>query len=883
MASHSLSHRVTKRISQAFAPALCVVLAASLLVCLTPYVREADALDTDTRASLVEMFRSAQERADAAVEYALATGGDPLHALADVHRAAGTDPSLESLSIRSRATLPARYSLTAEGTVTYAKQQGIWNTCWAFADIGALESAILKYEKKARGTLADATSDKLSLGNLPAQPDLSEHALAWYNFTLENAATAGDQAGEGTYRADRTPKNVLNAGGNFNIAMSKLFAQESLTTESHMPYTYRVQTGDGYAFSDNLAAMYDDATADLDWGLDETIARTFTDTGYRIDDVLRLPDPAQCEFEDDTRTYLGYNPAATEAIKETLMDVGAVSVDVMAETSNWWDVQTGEHTNYDAWCQYYGGNEDSNHRVLIVGWDDSYPAANFTGSVSGAPEGDGAWLVKNSWGSAQGSKLLGLAEGTEWGLPANAAAGTDTAAAAGSRAADSSGTGFYWVSYYDHSLGCPTAYKVAPLQSANHHTYQYDHLGTAAFGGALLNDAPCAMANIFTTNRAEVLDAVSVYTALPGATADIDIYLLNETDTLPTDGRLIRSQKTVLEYEGNYSVNLEDPVQLAAGQRYSIVQTIYDQQEQMYHLNLELAYQVPDFYDSHAIAHEGETMALYEGEWLTIDEINTLLTEEDIALETGNALIKAYTHDDTTPLTAQRLLDEKSGIAVSGVMASNALIQVTPNQLHPPLTGSSPGGAAPGDGALDEGCSLIEKAQSASHALVVADLKFTGEYGRDIQIEVPVEGFEGQTLTVVSCTQGKPELLTAEVKDGHAIFRLKEPAPFALLDGVYTADQIAALEKPDTPDPIPPSEDPDLDEPKDESKDEPDDATLNHDAKDATSPAGSSDHSTTSAQTGDEGRGAVISIALLGILALGIIGILSLARLRKCW
>lgn len=38
---------------------------------------------------------------------------------------------------------PARYDLRDEGRLTSAKAQGKWNTCWAFASCGALESAIL--------------------------------------------------------------------------------------------------------------------------------------------------------------------------------------------------------------------------------------------------------------------------------------------------------------------------------------------------------------------------------------------------------------------------------------------------------------------------------------------------------------------------------------------------------------------------------------------------------------------------------------------------------------------------------------------------------------------------------------------------------------------
>lgn len=39
------------------------------------------------------------------------------------------------------------------------------------------------------------------------------------------------------------------------------------------------------------------------------------------------------------------------------------------------------------------------HCVSVVGWDDNYSKENFADSKSGTPECDGAWLMKNSWGS----------------------------------------------------------------------------------------------------------------------------------------------------------------------------------------------------------------------------------------------------------------------------------------------------------------------------------------------------------------------------------------------------------------------------------------------------------------------------------------------------
>lgn len=42
------------------------------------------------------------------------------------------------------------------------------------------------------------------------------------------------------------------------------------------------------------------------------------------------------------------------------------------------------------------------HCVSVVGWDDSFAKENFQESLSGMPDNDGAWLIKNSWGDQNG-------------------------------------------------------------------------------------------------------------------------------------------------------------------------------------------------------------------------------------------------------------------------------------------------------------------------------------------------------------------------------------------------------------------------------------------------------------------------------------------------
>ena len=112
--------------------------------------------------------------------------------------------------------------------------------------------------------------------------------------------------------------------------------------------------------------------------------------------------------------------------------------------------------------------------MAIVGWDDDYPASNFSGQA-GAPDGNGAWLAKNSWGSAQ---MYAADTGyhsywaSPWGLPLSD----------GDIDPDKNGSGFFWVSYYDRSLGNFASWRVTPVEESYDFNRQYDLPGLGRSG-----------------------------------------------------------------------------------------------------------------------------------------------------------------------------------------------------------------------------------------------------------------------------------------------------------------------------------------------------------------------------------------------------------------
>ena len=60
-------------------------------------------------------------------------------------------------------------------------------------------------------------------------------------------------------------------------------------------------------------------------------------------------------------------------------------------------------TTYTYW-EYYNyayESKSTNHAIAIVGWDDTISKEKFTIDGTYTPEGDGAWLIKNSWIQSQ--------------------------------------------------------------------------------------------------------------------------------------------------------------------------------------------------------------------------------------------------------------------------------------------------------------------------------------------------------------------------------------------------------------------------------------------------------------------------------------------------
>ncbi len=575
-------------------------------------------------------------------------------------------------------TQAPRYLLPNLGQATPAKLQTPWGACWAFAVAGALESSILKAEAAAAGVAQGALpSDspafaELDLTNLPVTPDISERAIAWFAHEAQTVESAGAQAGEGFPLMEAADTEQLSSG-NFATAASALTAWQTLVTEEAAPYAYNgFEAGSSlpwYQLSGGFDARQEN------WSLYDEV-RLAEDTGWRVSEVLRLQSPARLAVASDgsSSVYEGYDPAGTAAIKRTLANVGGVAIALQMEQSIPQDVFAGDYQQAEAgsditfatWSQYCAAEAPvQNHAALILGWDDAYPAAAFQGTSSGQPPADGAWLCKNSWGNDDlFSGLGGSEDATHWGL----------------RDGNGQSSGYFWLSYYDHSVSDAEAFAVMPVSQSYDAIYQHDYVGAAEFVTPSRYSGEVRCANVFQAEATQLLKAVGAWTFDANGSFAVEVSTLpvgfnsegKDATQVMEAATLMTTATGAFADAGYHMVALDAPVLVEAGQRFVVSVVINAAPEEGAqaadgqvgeepgdtYLGLEVAFTVSaqdgQTTQGQVVANEGETFVSTNGEtWQSLAEYSQRLasqyqqTGRTMDYAYGNALVKGFA-DGTT-------------------------------------------------------------------------------------------------------------------------------------------------------------------------------------------------------------------------------------------
>ncbi len=217
-----------------------------------------------------------------------------------------------------------------------------------------------------------------------------------------------------------------------------------------------------------------------------------------------------------------------QKIKEAVFKYGGVQTSIYTTLQNSASTSVFYNSKHHAYC--YQGSEKSNHDVVIIGWDDSYPKENF----STPPEEDGAFICQNSWG-------------TEFGE-----------------------NGIFYISYYDSNIGIHNVVytKVEDVDNFDN-IYQSDLCGWVGQMG--YDRESIYGANVFRAKEAEQVEAAGFYAT--GKDTSYDVYVVKDfknTDSLDPANR-IKVAEGQLSNAGYYTIRFDKPVKVEKGERFAVM------------------------------------------------------------------------------------------------------------------------------------------------------------------------------------------------------------------------------------------------------------------------------------------------------------------------
>lgn len=408
----------------------------------------------------------------------------------------------------------------------------------------------------AHASVFGAEMAAIKAGRADENVDYSELQLSYfyYNPVVDPlGGTVGDTV-------ITNNKNYLNYGGNTWRAATVMAQWVGIADETTVPYS-----------------LAEDV---ISYGLDAKYA-----TGY---DVAHLENAYMFNAED------------RDAIKKRIYDGNGMAIAYCDD-----DMYYNETYN----SYYCPTKNTTNHAVAVVGWDDNFPSSNFGSNVS---EGDGAWLIRNSWTTRT----------------------------------QESHYGYFWLSYYDKSLGDFVSCDFAVGDNYDNN-YQYDGgLVTRYYG--FYDDT--TFANVFTSKddgNGEVLRAVSFEAHNSNVNYTIKIYCNLADPANPESGTLIDSATTngATTYVGYYTIPLSDEVNLEPGESFSVVLTLEKQGDPVW-----MSYETPfsnNNYSTFVESERGQSFLYNGGIWKDVKDY-AIKSSDGTIRYMDNFRIKAFT-DDAKP------------------------------------------------------------------------------------------------------------------------------------------------------------------------------------------------------------------------------------------
>ena len=508
--------------------------------------------------------------------------------------------------------------------------------------------------------------------------DLSELHLVNYTYNCVNDPLGGLEGDINKF--DTSRGSVMQYGGNVEMAANSLLDWEGAVNEDVVPYTIEyVRQVENNQLDDSLA-----------YGKDVAHVQNF----YRV------------------------NTTSKEDVKKAVMDYGAVSISYWSDQSSDWSTQ---YYNSLTAAYYCPEGRTTNHAVNIVGWDDDYSSDNFATK----PEGNGAWIVRNSWGSEYGKD------------------------------------GYFYLSYYDKSIYSVGYTLEAELSDNYNNNYQYDGAmlyGYMGYGGSN------KYSNIFEAKAnlggSENIKAVSFMTgSSTNLNYTVSVYTNLSDDTNPESGTLAAQKSGVTTYDGMYTVVLDSSVNINEGKKFSVVVEVNSNSGKTAYLAYERSMQSgkAGYWCTASVkANQSFINSPYNG-W------------NDFSNKSygGNFIIKAFTDNETTTVDVEKVSLNKSATTLTEGESETLTATITPSNATGDKTvkwSSSNEAVAAVD---SNGKVTAKKAGTAVITATSSNGKTAGCTVTVKQKEIAITGISLNKSTT-SLTEGESETLTATITPSNA-------------------------------------------------------------------------------------------------------------------